>query len=237
MTTFITRTLADDSVFRAILSGAGWTVSGESLVEFSPLPFRDLPAADWIFFTSRNAVRFFFENAPGGRSDDSESSDRLITCRPDVQWAALGEATAKVLAEYVGKVDFTGSGDPLATAEVFRRLPHPPEKRRVLFPAARHAKQDLQSALNSDFQCFMFEIYNNRPVADPPFSNAGVLVFTSPMNAEVYFSRHTLQEHQQVVAIGQSTARALKTLGVSEITIAAKPSEQALADAVLRLQR
>ena len=92
------------------------------------------------------------------------------------------------------------------------------------------------SHLAPDFHCIHFEIYNNQPIAEPPFSAADVLVFTSPMNAQAYFSKHILRKKQRVVAIGETTAGALRELGVSEIEIAAEPTERGLAEAVLRLQ-
>lgn len=224
MTVFITRTLGAGSKFKELLSRAGWKVEGESLVEFSPLPFREIPRADWIFFTSQNAVRFFFENI--------ENQNLAI---PKSQWAALGEATARALAERVGRVDFTGAGDPAATAAAFKSQFHS-KGSVILFPAARHSRLSLQSMLEPDFICIRLEVYDNLPVAEPPFSDAEVLVFTSPMNAETYFSKHTLLTFQRVIAIGQTTADALKALGIAGVRVSIEPSEQALAEAVLRLK-
>ncbi|MBV6443503.1 MAG: hypothetical protein EPGJADBJ_05274 [Saprospiraceae bacterium] len=229
MTAFITRDLSDSSEFKKVLSAAGWQVEGRSLVELSPMPFREIPAADWVFFSSKNAVRFFFESLKS-RGDSESPRDFMHT-----QWAALGPATAKVLAEYVGKVDFTGTGEPEGTADAFRRLPQKKEL-RILFPAARHSRQSVMSLLTPDFQCLHFPIYDNRPVADPPYSDADVLVFTSPMNAEAYFSKNKLEIHQRVVAIGETTAGALRELGISDIATAEEATERGLAEAVLRLR-
>lgn len=221
MTVFISRPLTDRSKFKEILAGAGWSVAGQSLVEFSPLPFRGIPPADWVFFSSQNAVRFFFRNI----------AEQKLTVPANVKWAALGEATAKVLAEYVDKVDFTGTGEPKTTAAAFRR-----GNLTILFPSARHSRQSVMALLNPDFQCIHFEIYDNRPVADPPHRDDDVLVFTSPMNAQAYFSTHILAKNQRVVAIGQTTAETLRELGITDVRVAAEPTEKGLAEAVLRLQ-
>ena len=50
MTAFITRALTDDSEFKKQLAAAGWQVEGQSLVTLSPLPFSEIPTADWVFF-------------------------------------------------------------------------------------------------------------------------------------------------------------------------------------------
>ncbi|GAB4490134.1 MAG: hypothetical protein OHK0019_08610 [Saprospiraceae bacterium] len=228
MTAFITRALTDDSEFKKRLAAVGWQVEGQSLVTLSPLPFSEIPAADWVFFSSKNAVLFFFQHLKSGGDFKSP---------PDwekVKWAALGPATAKALAEYVGQVDFVGTGEPKGTAAAFRRIASVAAV--ILFPAARHSRQSVMSFLVPDFQCVHFPIYDNQPIAEPPHSDASVLVFTSPMNAQAYFSKNKWAENQRIVAIGATTADALRELGISKIEIATEPTEQALAEAVLRLR-
>lgn len=229
MTAFITRALTDDSEFKKQLAAAGWQVEGQSLVTLSPLPFSEIPTADWVFFSSKNAVRFFFQQLKNNSPGDFKSASGLR-----VKWASLGAATAKALTEYVEQVNFVGTGEPRATAKTFRLLA--PSSAVILFPAARHSRQSVMSFLAPDFQCVHFPIYDNRPVAEPPHSDADVLVFTSPMNAQAYFSKNNLGEKQRIVAIGATTAEALRELGISKIEIADEPSERGLAEAVLRLQ-
>jgi uroporphyrinogen-III synthase len=55
------------------------------------------------------------------------------------------------------------------------------------------------------------------------------------MNAEAYFSKNSLGKNQRVVAIGATTAGALRELGIMEIKIAGEATERGLAEAVLRL--
>lgn len=229
MTAFITRDLSEAPEFRALLAATGWQVEGVSLVELSPLLFEEVPLADWIFFSSKNAVRFFFQQPENDSRGDFKSPRELR-----VKWAALGPATAKALAEYVDTVDFTGTGEPEGTAAAFREVCTAGSC--ILFPAARHSLQSVMSFLAPDFQCIPFPVYDNRPVAEPPLSEADVLVFTSPMNAQAYFSKHMLGEKQRVVAIGATTAGALRELGISEIETADTPGERGLAETVFRLQ-
>lgn len=215
-TVFISRVLAENSPFRYILSAKGWTVAGESLVTLSPLPVSMLPPSDWIFFSSQNAVRFFF--APTGPP--------IV---PAVKWAALGSATAAVLQDFVPQVDFTGTGDPASTAENFATLAN---GQRVLFPGARHAQESLRQALGERIIALPIALYDNQPVAHPACRDEQVLVFTSPMNASAYFSQHPKQVHQQLVAIGQTTATILRKMGL-EAAVAATATEEGLAAAVL----
>ena len=59
------------------------------------------------------------------------------------------------------------------------------------------------------------------------------LVFTSPLNAKAYFQKYKFKEQQKVIAIGKTTATALKKLGVKKMVIASIPSEQALVKKLL----
>ncbi len=220
MDVFISRDLSPDSEFRHLLQAQGWRVTGVSLVELSALPFHTLPLVDWVFFSSKNAVRFFFQQV-----------EKQALTLPAMQWAALGEATAKALAGYVPSIGFTGSGDPSSAAAAFRELA---SGQTVLFPGARHSQQSVQRLLAAAVWGIHLEVYDNRPVEVATERTESVLVFTSPMNAQAYFSRQALQTGQRVVAIGATTAAALQALGISTVVTAREPTETALAEAVLK---
>ncbi|MBL7806931.1 MAG: uroporphyrinogen-III synthase [Saprospiraceae bacterium] len=226
MTAFISRALLPDSEFRSVLRAHGWKVFGQSFVVLSPIPFEQIPEAEWLFFSSQNAVRFFFQNI-----------DNQKLTLPDVQWAALGPSTGRVLQSFTGKLDFTGAGEPKGSAQLFRR--HCARLQRsigtVVFPAARRSRQSVMNLLQSDFSCIHFEIYDNQPLNDPMPRTEDVLAFTSPLNAESYFKRHALLPGQRVAAIGGTTDRMLQQMGISETAIAAEPTERGLAEAVLTL--
>ncbi len=225
MTAFISRALMPDSDFRSVLRAQGWGVFGQSFVMLSTMPFSKIPEADWLFFSSQNAVRFFFQNV-------AEQKLEL----PQVHWAALGVSTARVLEGFTGQVDFIGTGEPKGTAQLFRRhCARMKQAGTIIFPAARRSRQSVMMLLQLDFQCAHFEIYDNQPVANPAQRTEDVLAFTSPMNADAYFSRHALLPNQRVVAIGGTTDRMLQYLGIAEVTIAAESTECGLAEAVLTL--
>jgi len=225
MTAFISRALLPDSDFRSVLRAHGWGVFGQSFVMLSAMPFEKIPDSDWLFFSSQNAVRFFFQNV-----------ERQKLAVPDVQWAALGVSTARVLEGFTGRVDFVGTGEPKGTSQLFRR--HCARLKSVgpvVFPAARRSRQSVMMLLQLDFQCAHFEIYDNQPVPNPLQRSENVLAFTSPMNADAYFSHHALLPGQRVVAIGGTTDRMLQQLAIAESAIAAEPTERGLAEAVLTL--
>ena len=228
-TVFISRELSESSPFATRLQAAGWMVQGFSLVTLTPLPVGELPEADWIFFASGNAVRFFFGSDNPTHRGLGTSPETSVG---GVKLAALGPATATELLRYTNYIDFTGTGDPATTADLFRPLA---QGQRVLFPAARHSQKSIARLLGDAIYAIHLAIYDNGPMPNPPRLDADVLVFTSPMNAQAYFAQHQLQAHQRVVAIGRTTESALAHLGITGVRVAGEPKELAMADAVLML--
>jgi uroporphyrinogen-III synthase len=71
--------------------------------------------------------------------------------------------------------------------------------------------------------------YNNvaEPVSEP--INADVMIFTSPLNVAAYLDHQPLGARTQVLAIGNSTAGALRQRGI-HCEVAAEPTETALVE-------
>jgi uroporphyrinogen-III synthase len=218
MKVFISRIQDENAVFRQLLESRGIQVTGVPLITLSASPFETIPPSDWVFFSSKNAVQFFFQH-PAGQSLQG------------VKWAAIGPATADALAVCRPHIDFVGNGDPMETARLFDPLA---SSQTVLFPAARHSRDGVQRHLTTPAHCIRLEVYNNTPVPKPMLREEDILVFTSPSNVESYFSSHTLLTFQQVVAIGKSTFATLQSFGVERLRMAEAPTETAMAEAVLR---
>lgn len=219
-TIFITRHLEADSAFLAFLSGYDLRISGHSLICFTGVPFDEIPATDWIFFYSRKAVSFFFR-----RVKELELSPAAT-----IKWGAIGPATAEALKRWGAAVDFVGDGDPAATAQRFLQKA---QGQRVLFPRAAESRRSVQKALAGQIKSLDLVVYQNTVDEKAPRPAADVLVFTSPLNVRAYFDRRQPAKKTKIIAIGHTTAAALRDLGAEEAAIASEPSEEGLARAVL----
>ncbi len=215
---FISRELSPDSVFLQKLVAAGYEVIGKSLVQFSSVSFTTLPDTDWIFFYSKTAVGFFFET--------SRKADLPI----NAQLAALGEGTAKAIEKQGFQTNFTGNGEPSATAKAFLNIA---KGKRVLFPRAANSRQSIQQLLENQIIVIDLIVYQNEPRTDFALPICQWLVFTSPLNAEAYFQRYPLQANQKILAIGETTAQTLRKLKLINPYISDSPSEEALANIIL----
>lgn len=215
---FISRELTADSVFLQRLQSAGFEVISKSLVAFKVIRFLYLPQADWVFFYSKQAVHFFFENL------------QSLQLKWKGKIAAMGEGTAKAVVNKGYLVNFVGNGEPKATAALFLESA---AKQKVLFPRASNSQQSIQKLVEDQLEVFDLIVYENQPRTDFELPDCDWLVFTSPMNAQAYFQKYSAKAGQKVLAIGTTTAEALKLLGVLDVIIAKEASELALAQAIL----
>jgi len=215
---FISRDLSEDSIFRKMLIASGFEVHGESLVKFSAVPVGALPPADWLFFYSKTGVHFFFQQISPAKIAGSKL-------------AAIGPGTAAALESACRPPDFTGSGDPGQTASAFLQTA---KGQRVLFCRAKESRKSVQTLLGPYLAALDLVVYENTPRREFVLPDFDVLVFTSPMNVQAYFSGKRWRENQMVAAIGETTAKALAEVGAGPVLVAEDPSEEGLAAAVLK---
>ncbi len=200
---FVSRNLSDDDPSLKPLLAADFELYCQSLIHFSPANFMAVPEADWCFFYSQQAVRFFAEGC------------RAIGYRPAMRMAAMGSATAAVMWQMNWPVDFIGTGKPQKTAADFSVLA---KGKRVLFPQAANSRQSVQHLLAKDISTLSLIVYHNQPLAHFTLPPCDYLLFTSPMNVQVYFTKYPLLARQRVGAIGRVTAAALSEAGVRKVS-------------------
>jgi len=217
---FISRDLKANSFFKKELEAAGFTIHGKSLLKFSATDFKQVPKSNWIFFYSKNGVKFFFQRL--------KKLNRSIP--KQVLWAAMGKGTAKALLAKTGQVDFTGGGNTLGTAMDFLEVAN---GRVILFPQAERSRQTIQRLLADNIIAKNLVVYKNEIKKQVPIPDCDALVFTSPMNVNAYFEKKALSDNQKIYAIGRTTAKTLVSLGIEDFKIAEEPSEIALVKSIL----
>ncbi|HUH73925.1 MAG TPA: hydroxymethylbilane synthase [Chitinophagales bacterium] len=214
---FISREVTESDYFYSILTKAGFEVESENLLNIHGVDFQTDGQADWLFFTSRNGVKHYFnqvkydkENCPkiGAVNAGTESSIKSLGYNVD----------------YVGTSAYTNN-----TAEEFGQL----ASGKVILPQAVHARGVMEKSLGH-CEVVSLPVYNNTILEEVESTDADILVFTSPLNAESYFKKHALKENQQVVSIGPSTQTAIESLGI-HATMAYGPMPWDLVDIVMAL--
>lgn len=216
---FISRELSSNSIFKIKLKPEDFEIWDESLLEFELVPFKKIPAVDWIFFYSQKGVKFFFNHIQKNNISLSEK----------IQFAGLGEKTATVIEQFT-KCHFVGTGNADTTAPDFLRIA---KGKKVLFPRAKNSQRSVQQLIDHQTITKDLIIYKNFPKEDFDIPRMDYLFFMSPLNAKAFFRKYNIEKGQKVFAIGKTTAKALTSLGIKNVIFPKKPSEEELVNLLL----
>ncbi len=214
---FISRYLEEDSFLRQQLSKTNFHLHDESLISFSLVEVPEIPSSNWLFFYSKNGVKFSLAQAI------------IKEVLPHRHLATMGKGTAKVLEDAGFAPEFIGNGHPAMTGIAFHEFI---ETASVLFIQAQQSRHSLQSFF-PDAPSLV--VYDNFPKQQFSIPTPDILVFTSPMNAEAYYQIYNPLSHQIVIAIGATTASALENLGIATIHTANSPSERGVWEVIEQL--
>jgi hydroxymethylbilane synthase len=216
---FISREIGENNYLRRALNNHNIEIEGRSLIRTFPIvnildPFY-LKNIDWIFFSSRNGVEYFFKLKPA-------LSKRI-------KFGVVGRGSEDALRRQGHLAGFVGeSGDIKEVAEDFAALV---KGLTVMFPRAQDSLLSIQKSLSADTKIVDLPIYETVIVDELDQTHADVLIFTSPSNVDAYFADNLLDPGQQVIAIGNSTGKKFDEMGVS-YTLPYSPDEIGLAEAV-----
>ena len=215
---FITRDIRENDFFSRVLKANGYTVSGRAFIEFNPIPFGKPRATEWIFFSSKHAVKYFFEQKP-------ETGKARI--------GVIGKSTANAVRTYGSRADFIGySTDTRLTGKQFASLV---KSGTVLFPQAKNSMRSIQRQFVNKAQVIDLPVYEtvNKPVDGIP--DADILLFTSPSNAEAFLQKKKVKKEQTIIAMGDATANTLKKAGILSVYLVPSYDETGLLQAIFSL--
>lgn len=220
---FISREVGEHSYFRLALAKHDIEIEGRSLIRTFPIVNKldafVLKHIDWIFFSSRNGVEYFFKLKP--------------QLSKKTRFGVVGRGSEETLRKFGHVADFVGeSGD---TVEIGRDFALLASGQTILFPRAQDSLQSIQKQLDASSKIVDLPIYETVVEENTAGSSADVLVFTSPSNVDAYFAGNLLEPGQQVIAIGASTGKKLEEMEVTYV-LPYSPDEIGLAEAVFGLE-
>jgi hydroxymethylbilane synthase len=219
---FISRELSEASYFRRALEKHGITIEARSLIRtvpvFSKLDNYIFKNIDWVFFSSKNAVEYFFQLDP--------------ILPKKIKFGVMGSGSEDMLRRKGHLAEYTGDEvDPAHVAAGFAQLAN---GTTVLFPAAEGSLRSIQQGLSADTTIVDLPVYETILDDNAEGSEADVLVFTSPSNVEAYFAGNLSDPDQKFIAIGKSTGKKLEEYDI-QYTLPYSPDETGLAEAVFGL--
>lgn len=216
---FISRELSEYSYFKKSLVKHQIEVEARSLIRTVPTIHKIdsyiFKQADWIFFSSKNGIEYFFRLNP--------------TLSKETKFGVVGRGSEDALKQLGKKVSFVGeSSDTAEVAEEFAAIAN---GQTIVFPSAKDSLRTIQQGLSAETKIIDLTIYETILEENVAQTYADVLVFTSPSNVDAYFADNLLEPGQQVVAIGKSTGKKFEEMGVNYI-LPASPDEIGLAEVV-----
>lgn len=189
---FISREAFENNHLNRWLTSLGFTIENKSLIDLKKLTIKELPKSDWLFFSSKHAVEFFFMQKP-------EIGTTKIGC--------MGKGTSQALREFGRRADFIGtSTDTKLVGKQFAARVGPG---KVVFPIARDSMRTIQWQFAKPQNVIDLPIYATLKVPYEVSAKTDILVFTSPSNAESFLEKNSVQPHQKIIAMGESTEKAL----------------------------
>jgi len=212
----LTRQAESNRPWAERLQAVGHAVLELPLVRFRTLdPVAELPASDWLLFTSPQGVRAF---AAAGLSVGQ------------AKVATLGAGTARALAAAGLKDDLgleTRDGAELAAAFTARitapaavLLPGP--RKRLLEP---RATLEAAGFTVEDLPLYETEVVPAGDLPDAPLDTGDVVFFCSPSAVRAFTG--AWNERPECVAIGETTAEALRAAGFDP-QVAEQPNLEAM---------
>ncbi|WP_026898873.1 hydroxymethylbilane synthase [Daejeonella oryzae] len=223
-TVFVTRELPESSYLRKAMQKHSIEIEDRSLIKTYPIinkldPFI-LRNIDWIFFSSKNAIEYFFQLNPNlGKK---------------VKFGVLGRASEDMLRRFGKTAAFNGENEGIDTSDIAESFAALANGSHILFPGAKESLRTVQKALSAETKIIDLPVYETVLEEDVPASLAEVLIFTSPSNVEAYFADNLLEPGQKVICIGNSTGKKFDEMGVKYI-LPFSPDEIGLAEAVFGL--
>lgn len=213
---FISRRLERESPFFKRFKREGTTVIDLPLINIAKIPFSFTPQTQWIFFSSKNSIKYFFDQNP--------------SLPQNVKYGVIGSSSAMELKKHGREADFAGQGvDLVKIARQFREVLG---NDSVLFPQAMDSLQTIQKQLA--FTNTIYNLYTYKTILRTDFElpYTDVVVFTSPSNVKAYFSKYTLDSRQTIIAMGASTKYALAERGHRDVLIPNEFSEEGLCNLI-----
>jgi hydroxymethylbilane synthase len=214
-TVFITRDSRKNDYFEDVLKGNSYQVFSKALIEIKSIAFSKIPLTDWLFFSSKNAVKNFYLQKPAVA---------------DVKIGCVGKSTADELRKFGKRADFIGySTDTKLTGKQFASTVG---AKTVLFPQAKESMRSIQNAFPNTKQITDLAVYETIKKNDAVLPAFDIGVFTSPSNVEAFFEKNKLHPEQKIIAMGDATGAALKRHGVKKIQLTSSFDDLGLARAV-----
>ncbi len=195
---FVSKNFREGDYLPKALTKLGFEVEGKSLIEFKLNPIRNFPLTDWVFFSSKQCIKYFFMQKP--------------TLKEGVKFGCISKQTSLDLREAGYRASFIGQSTD--TKLVGKQFASVVGSSRVLFPISQGSMRTIQWQFPKAENAMDLVVYQTIKQSIEISPETEVLVFTSPSNVEAYFEKNKFAPNQKAIAMGEATENMLRKKGV-----------------------
>lgn len=209
----VSRNLMSDSPLREWATNNDHALIEVPFIRIDPIPGLDIPASDWIFFSSPNGVDVYFDNYP--------ILAKKIAC--------FGAGTLQRLVLRGLDASFVGDNSklPHEIGRDFFDSIHPNEV--VFFPLSERSRKSILSA-DHENKCYELSIYSTS-VESTEVPKMDIAILTSPSNIQGYLQENRV-EGVEFIVMGATSQRFFENLNTGAKIHVPKASTQ---EAVIEL--
>lgn len=215
---FVTKDFRENDYLPHALKGLNFEVEGKSLIEFKEIKINFIPRTEWVFFSSKHAVRYFFRQNP------------VIE---NVKFGCISKQTSMELRTFGKRADFIGqSTDTKLIGKQFGSIIG---NARVLFPIAKESMQSVQYQLVKRDNAVNLPVYETLKHSIEVASDTTIIVFTSPSNVESFFEKNKWLSSFKAIAMGDATGSMLEKKGVKKYETPDRFDDLGLMRAIMKI--
>lgn len=217
---FISKSAEELPQLARLLAANGIKAHFQSLIQTQAVAVTNWPQTDWVFFGSRNAIKF------------------ALAAQPDLlkgkKIGAVGPGTARTLNQFGYTADFIGTqADVKLVAESFQLQLNAHES--VLLPLGEQSALSLVKVWENKLKLETVVVYNTKNLLVTDLPKTDYLLFTSPSNAKSWLAQGGETASKQAIAMGKTTLAQLTELGFASPILAHGFGELELATTIFGL--
>ncbi|GIV26938.1 MAG: hypothetical protein KatS3mg027_0752 [Bacteroidia bacterium] len=193
---FISKSLDENNYLKKLCQRLHWKLTDISLIQTNSVSVSSIPDCDWIFFSSKNAVKYFLNSL----SDAKElANNKHIAC--------IGKSTAYFLESQGFSVHYYGSDTNLEN--IANEFSKHCKNQRVLFPCSTISNQSIGNLIQEIAEVNYLPVYSTMELNITLSESFDVLIFTSPSNVRAFFKSNNVSLQARYIAMGESTKKEL----------------------------
>lgn len=218
----ITHTLEPYAYLKKLTMRLKWDITDIPLIYTEKIDILELPECEWIFFNSKNAVKYFITQ---NIFHSSYVKNKKI--------AALSSSTAYYLQKQGLPVHFIGQGTD--TNQIARDFLKYAIHQKILFPCSNISIRSIEKFIDTQTHIIHLPVYNTKEKPIALHTSFDYYIFTSPSNVRAFFKLNQISSDATVIAMGTSTAKELEHHNVpsSQIVLPIAFDDVAIAAAMM----